>query len=81
MITKEKEEVLKYYNLGLAAYKQQKWDEAIKAFEMALKTDPDDGPSEVYLKRSKNYKKTPSWSGLGWCFHNDYKINQCWNIR
>jgi tetratricopeptide (TPR) repeat protein len=67
MITKEKEEVLKYYNFGLTAYKQMKWDEAIKAFEMALKADPSDGPSKVYLERSKEFKEDPppeDWDGV-----------------
>ena len=67
MITKEKEEVLKYYNLGLSAYKQRKWDDAIKAFDMALSVDPSDGPSKLYLDRSKNYKATPppdDWDGV-----------------
>ena len=67
MITKEKEEVLKYYNLGLSAYKQRKWDDAIKAFDMALSVDPQDGPSKLYLDRSKNYKATPppdDWDGV-----------------
>ncbi len=67
MITKEKEEVLKFYNLGLMAYKQRKWDDAIKAFELALKVDPDDGPSELYLERSRNYKQNPppaDWDGV-----------------
>jgi hypothetical protein len=32
MITKEKEELLKFYNLGLAAYKHRKWDEALPVF-------------------------------------------------
>lgn len=67
MLTKEKEEVLKYYNMGLSAYKQRKWDEAIKYFELALQIDPNDGPSEVYLNRSKNYKQNPpppDWDGV-----------------
>ena len=67
MITKQKEDLLKYYNQGLAAYKQKKWDEAIKAFNMALKIDPEDGPSRVYLQRSKEYKETPppaDWDGV-----------------
>lgn len=59
MITKEKEEVLKYYNLGLTAYKQRKWDEAIRAFERALSIDPKDGPSDVYLERANEFKKNP----------------------
>jgi tetratricopeptide (TPR) repeat protein len=67
MISKEKEELLKYYNLGLTAYKQRKWDEAIKAFEMALKMVPDDGPSSVYLDRANQYKEIPppdDWDGV-----------------
>ncbi len=67
MLTKEKEEMLKYYNLGLAAYKQRKWDEAIKAFEMALKIQPDDGPSALYLERAGNFKVNPpsdDWDGV-----------------
>ncbi|HOP28077.1 MAG TPA: tetratricopeptide repeat protein [Spirochaetota bacterium] len=67
MITKEKEELLKYYNLGLTAYKQRKWDEAITSFEMALKIIPGDGPSELYLERSRAFKETPppdDWDGV-----------------
>ena len=67
MISKEKEEMLKYYNFGLTAYKQMKWDEAIKAFEMALKADPQDGPSSLYLDRSREFKKDPppdDWDGV-----------------
>ncbi len=67
MITKEKEEVLQYYNLGLSAYKQRKWDDAMKAFEMALKIDPNDGPSKLYLERAQNYKQSPpgdDWDGV-----------------
>ncbi len=67
MITKETEELLKYYNLGLAAYKQRKWDEAIRAFEKALSINPSDGPSELYLQRSRSFKENPpaeNWDGV-----------------
>ncbi len=67
MLTKEKEQMLNYYNLGLTAYKQRKWDEAINAFEMALKATPGDGPSKLYLERSRAYKQTPppdDWDGV-----------------
>ena len=66
-LTREKEELLKYYNLGLTAYKQRKWDDAIRAFEMALKLYPGDGPSGLYLERSKTFKETPppeDWDGV-----------------
>ena len=67
MITKQKEDMLKYYNLGLAAYKQKKWDDAISAFGKAVEIDPEDGPSILYLQRSKNYKINPppeNWDGV-----------------
>jgi adenylate cyclase len=67
MITKEKEEMLKCYNTGLAAYKQRKWDEAIKSFDMALQLVPNDGPSALYLERATNYKQNPppaDWDGV-----------------
>ena len=67
MISKEKEEVLKYYNLGLTAYKQRKWEEAIRSFQQALTIDPDDGPSDVYLTRAKQFRENPppdDWDGV-----------------
>ena len=67
MITKEKEELLKFYNLGLAAYKQRKWDEAIQSFETALKIIPGDGPSELYLERARTFRENPppeDWDGV-----------------
>ncbi|MDY6968200.1 MAG: tetratricopeptide repeat protein [Spirochaetota bacterium] len=67
MISKEKEELLKYYNLGLTAYKQRKWIESCNAFEKALEIDPDDGPSAVYLNRAKSYQEHPppdDWDGV-----------------
>ena len=67
MITKQKVDMLKYYNMGLAAYKQKKWDDAISAFGKAVEIDPDDGPSGLYLKRSNDYKINPppeNWDGV-----------------
>lgn len=67
MISKEKEELLKHYNQGLAAYKQRKWDDAISSFEMALRAVPGDGPSELYLERAKEFKIAPpsdDWDGV-----------------
>ncbi len=67
MLTKEKAEVLKYYDLGLTAYKQRKWADAISAFQKALEIDPKDGPSELYLNRAQQYKEKPppdDWDGV-----------------
>ena len=66
-MTEQKKEVLRLYNLGLNAYKLRKWDEAISLFSDALKVDPQDGPSKLYLDRAQNYKMTPppdDWDGV-----------------
>ncbi|OHD71339.1 MAG: hypothetical protein A2W19_10050 [Spirochaetes bacterium RBG_16_49_21] len=67
MITKEKEDLLKYYNLGLTAYKQRRWADAIRAFGKALEIDPNDGPADLYLKRAHDYEQNPppdDWDGV-----------------
>jgi len=61
-----KQKIVSEYLKGLEAYKKQKWDEAIKYFEAALKIDEKDGPSAVYIERCKEYKKNPpgkDWDG------------------
>ncbi|GAF96767.1 unnamed protein product, partial [marine sediment metagenome] len=55
----EKEKVVKLYNQGLLCYKSRKWEEGIKLFSEALDTIPNDGPSQTYLTRCKEYKKNP----------------------
>ena len=67
MLTDQKKEVLRLYNLGLNAYKLRKWDDAISIFSSALKVDPSDGPSALYLDRAQKYKQTPppdDWDGV-----------------
>lgn len=67
MITKEKQAVLDFYNAGLTAYKQRKWDDAMNSFTKALGVDPNDGPSKLYLDRAANYKQNPppeDWDGV-----------------
>jgi hypothetical protein len=51
---------------GLAAYRAQRWDEARRAFEAALKAVPDDGPSLTFIKRIDLFAAAPpgdSWDG------------------
>ena len=67
MISEKTKNVLDFYNTGLDAYKQRKWDEAITAFQEALKIRPEDGPSALYLERSIAFKETPppdDWDGV-----------------
>ena len=67
MLSDAKKELLEYYNQGLVAYKQRKWDVAEAAFASALRIDPKDGPSNLYLERVKEYGKNPppdDWDGV-----------------
>jgi adenylate cyclase len=66
-ITATKKKALENYNQGLAAYRQQRWDEAIVCFKSALNVDPDDETSKVYLERCEEFKKNPppeNWDGV-----------------
>jgi adenylate cyclase len=46
-----KEEALRRYDQGMAAYKRRAWAEAKTHFEAALAAAPDDGPSRLYVAR------------------------------
>ncbi|MDH5654875.1 MAG: tetratricopeptide repeat protein [Spirochaetia bacterium] len=67
MITKEQEELLLLYNEALALYKKRNFVDARELFKKALKINPDDGPSKLYLERCKEYIKHPpedDWDGV-----------------
>ena len=60
-------EVVELFQKGLDVFEKRKWDEARALFKQALKLRPDDGPSQVYLKRCQEYKRKPpssSWDGV-----------------
>ncbi|MEQ1856576.1 MAG: adenylate/guanylate cyclase domain-containing protein [Longimicrobiales bacterium] len=46
-----KEEALRRYEQGMAAYKRHEWAAAQAHFEAALVADPEDGPSRLYVAR------------------------------
>jgi len=57
---------LELYEKGLAAYRIQDWDFAIKQFMSALDLSIDDGPSKTMLARCNEYKIDPpgkDWNG------------------
>jgi hypothetical protein len=67
MITEEKKKILEYFAEGRKFYKLMKFEEARDAFGKALKIDPEDGPSKVYLARCEDYVKDPppeDWDGV-----------------
>jgi len=54
------------YLEGLAAYREQRWDEALGALNESLGAIPDDGPSMALLKRVESLKTNPpsrDWDG------------------
>ncbi|MDM8517644.1 CHASE2 domain-containing protein [Desulfobacterales bacterium HSG16] len=58
--------MLDHYSKGLAAYRKQDWEEAVKAFDHAQKIVPDDGPSAVMSERCREYlvnSPDPEWNG------------------
>jgi adenylate cyclase len=48
-----REEALAHYETGMSAYKNMDWELALTYFEAAVEADPTDGPSKVYLERSR----------------------------
>ena len=62
-----KQQVVAAYRGGLAAYKRRDFVSAKGRFEDALRLDPSDGPSKVYLQRTQAYLETPpppDWDGV-----------------
>jgi class 3 adenylate cyclase len=54
------------YLEGLAAYREQRWDEARRALNESLGAIPDDGPSMALFKRVESLKANPpsrDWDG------------------
>ncbi|HEQ71141.1 MAG TPA: adenylate/guanylate cyclase domain-containing response regulator, partial [Spirochaetia bacterium] len=64
---KEFIETVDIFHEGLARFENREWDKARARFKDALKIRPEDGPSDVFLKRTAQYKKNPppaGWDGV-----------------
>lgn len=67
MISADMQNLIKYYNEGLAFYKQRKWNDAIVQFKKALEIKPEDGPSKLYVSRCEHFIENPppaDWDGV-----------------
>lgn len=67
MISQEKQRVLDLFARGRKLYKLMQFEEAFSHFAQALKLDPNDGPSKVYLARCRHYVENPppeDWDGV-----------------
>ncbi len=63
-------ELVKSYEAGLQAYRNQEWDIAEQQFLRCLSLDQDDQPSAVMLDRVKEFRHSPpdsTWDGI-WRF-------------
>ncbi len=48
-------------------FRRQDWDSSIKLFEEVLRLTPDDGPALTFIKRCRDFKKSPppgNWDGV-----------------
>jgi adenylate cyclase len=60
-------EVLNHFNNGIEYYNSAAWDKAIQCFDAALKANPHDKPSQVYVQRCNELKANPPgplWNGV-----------------
>jgi tetratricopeptide (TPR) repeat protein len=67
MISKEKLEMLQFYNKGLELYRQRKFAESKEYFNKCLEILPGDGPSRIYVERCDAFIKNPppqDWDGV-----------------
>jgi adenylate cyclase len=66
-LTGSQDEGYALYNKALELFRMKKWADAEDHFSKALSVLPEDGPSEVFIKRCKQYsRKSPSsdWDGV-----------------
>jgi adenylate cyclase len=60
-------DVVNQFNDGIAKYRAARWDAAIKAFGEALRLNPNDRLSEIYIERCEALKADPpsgEWDGV-----------------
>ena len=59
--------MLDNYARGLAAYREQRWDDALKVFASVLEAFPEDGAAKVMTARCRQARETPpqtDWDGV-----------------
>jgi len=62
-----KSELIEIFHSGLKCYKERQWEKGIEKFKEALKIEPNDMPSKIYLERCNGFKATPppdDWDGV-----------------
>jgi adenylate cyclase len=65
--TSETLEMIKNFHIALALFEDRRWDNAKAQFQKVLEMQPDDKPSQFYIKRCEDFKQKPppqSWDGV-----------------
>jgi len=60
-------ERIEQFEQGLEAYRNMRWNIAIEKFNHTLSLDPEDAPSQLYIKRCRAYQEEPppeNWDGV-----------------
>lgn len=60
-------EVVNHFKYGISQYRKSQWDRAIDSFNEALKLNPTDELSRIYIERCKDLKEhppDPDWGGV-----------------
>jgi adenylate cyclase len=60
-------QLVQHFTAGLQAYRAQHWDVAMHCFQEALCVVPDDPPSQLYLRRCREFRYLPPpapWDGV-----------------
>ena len=55
------------FNAGIFAYRARQWEQAVEAFTLILKERPNDVPSQLYVKRCRQFQEAPplpDWDGV-----------------
>jgi adenylate cyclase len=61
------EALLTGFDHAMLAYREQKWSESAVLFDQLAAAFPDDGPTQVFLRRAREFAETPppaGWDGV-----------------
>jgi tetratricopeptide (TPR) repeat protein len=68
VISGQKAKVLELFARGREYYKRMEFEKAGDCFQNALRIDPNDGPSKVYVSRCREFLENPppegDWDGV-----------------
>ncbi|MCA6112044.1 adenylate/guanylate cyclase domain-containing protein [Bradyrhizobium cenepequi] len=72
-LTSQQALLRQHYAEGLAAYREQRWDDAARAFAAALAAAPGDGPSLALMARIDSFRQIPPAADWQGAWHLEHK--------